>query len=136
MGRMSKVLPAVGVTLLACAFTSDAHAAMCIRLFSEPKQPMAGVAARIGLRTFAPLPNGELRPSKVRDYPFRVQAVAPGGRIHRVSIKPSQRNEYAWIGTFLFARKVVWTIRVINFPGYPKGCAEVLRVRVRAAEPA
>lgn len=100
---------------------------MCIRLCTQPRAT-AGARAEVGLRTYAPY-SDELRPWRVLDYPFRVQAVAPTGRVFRVAIRPERANR--WIGFFRFAMKGTWIIRVTNFgPSYPKGCGEVLRVRV------
>lgn len=127
-----RILVLTCAAALACANAQPADAAMCIRLSTEPTRPEAGATATIVLRTFIPLANGELEPWEVRDYPFRVQAVSPAGRVYRVAMEPSQSDPYAWAGSFRFPRRGTWTIRVTNFaPSYPKACGAVLRVRVR-----
>lgn len=101
---------------------------MCIRLFAEPQIPTAGARTEIGLRTYTPYSDG-LRPRRITTYPFRVQAVAPTGRVYRVVIRPERANK--WVGSFWFPMRGTWTIRVTNFgPQYTKGCGEVLRLRV------
>ena len=127
---MRRTAVAIGVAAIAVTFAPAADAAMCIRLFAQPAQPHPGAAAQVGLRTYAPLPDGGLRPWKVDRYPFRVEAVSPTGRIHRIAVRQSRADPYAWVGSFRFPKLGVWTIRVTNFAPYSKGCAEVLRVRV------
>jgi hypothetical protein len=122
----------VAVTTATLAFaawlTPGAGAAMCVTLFAKPEVPTAGVRSEVGLRTYTPYPDG-LRARRITSYPFRVQAVAPTGRIYRVVIRPALGNR--WVGSFWFPMKGIWTIRVTNFgPQYAEGCGEVLRVRV------
>jgi hypothetical protein len=122
----------LGVAVAAIALTGSlappASAAMCIRLSVEPVSPVANTQTRVVLRTYAPYSDG-LRPWRVRSYPFRVEAVAPTGRVFRVVVRPERANR--WVGSFWFPTRGYWIIRVTNFgPSYPKGCAEVLRVRV------
>lgn len=124
---------AIAVIALAATLAPAADAAMCIRLFAEPAQLHVGAATEVGLRTYAPLVSGALRPWKVRRYPFRVEAVSPIGRVHRVEVRHSRANPYAWVGSFRFPKPGMWTIRVTNFAPYPKGCGDVLRVRVSKA---
>lgn len=113
---------------LAASFAPDASAAMCIRLFTQPPTLTAGSQTQVGLRTYAPYSHG-LRPWRVTNYRFRVEAVAPTGRVFRVRILPERANR--WVGSFWFPMRGVWTIRVTNFaPRYTKGCGEVLRMRV------
>jgi hypothetical protein len=101
---------------------------MCIKLFAKPARPTAGARTAIGLRTYAPYPE-RLRPYRFARYPFRVQAVAPTGRLYRVVIAPALANR--WVGSFWFPMRGAWTIRVTNFgPQYTKGCGAVLRLRV------
>lgn len=106
---------------------------MCIRLFAQPAQPHVGAATQVGLRTYVPLVSGALRPWNVRRYPFRVEAVSPTGRVHRIEVRHSRANPYAWVGSFRFPKMGTWTIRVTNFAPYSKGCGEILRVRVSKA---
>ncbi len=113
---------------LAAWFPSGAGAAMCIRLAAEPEKPAAGARAVVSMRTYAPYTDG-LRPWRVPDYPFRVEAVAPTGRVFRLVMRSGRENR--WTGSFRFRLSGVWTIRVKNFgPLYAKGCGEVLRLRV------
>lgn len=122
----------IGVALAAVVVTGAgapaAGAAMCVRLFTQPRTTVVGVPTVVGLRTYAPYPDG-LRPWIVTRYPFRVRAVAPNGRVYRLSIRPGQDN--LWVGSFTFPLRGMWTIRVDNFaPRYPKGCGEILRLRI------
>lgn len=64
--------------------------------FTEPQTPTAGARAVVGLRTYAPY-GDELRPWRVPNYPFRVEAVAPTGRVFRVVIRPGRANK--WFGS-------------------------------------
>ena len=113
---------------LAAWLTPQVSAAMCVRLFAKPLTPRAGARTEVGLRTFASYADG-LRPWRVASYPFRVQAVAPTGRVFRLTIRPASTNR--WVGSFWFPMRGHWTIRVTNFaPAYAKGCGEVLRLNV------
>ena len=118
--------------LSALGLASEANAAMCIRLSTLPAKPTAGGQTIVQLKTYATEPDGRLRPWAVRSYPFRVQAVSPAGRVHRVLVGPSA-DVYVWRGSFAFPRRGVWTIRVANFAGGNPNCAKPLRVRVTAA---
>jgi hypothetical protein len=113
---------------LAAWLAPSASAAMCIRLYVNPAIPTLGTRTEIGLRTYAPYPEG-LRAWRVTNYPFHVQALAPTGRVFRVLIRSAPANK--WIGLFRFPMTGTWTIRVTNFgPRYTKGCSEVLHLRV------
>jgi hypothetical protein len=118
--------------LIALMLAPEASAAMCVRLSTRPTQPVVGTRTVVQLETFYPEPHGRLTPWAVRDYPFRVEAVSPSSRVHRVVVRLSA-DVYAWRGSFRFTQQGSWTLRVTNFgPAYPKGCAEVHRVRVLA----
>jgi hypothetical protein len=127
---MMRVVPLAALSAL--VLVAEANAAMCIRLSTLPTRPTVGTKAVIQLRTYAPLPDGRLRPWAVRDYPFRMQAVSPSGRIHRVRVRPSA-DVYAWRGRFVFPERGRWTIRVANFAGANPNCSGPLVLRVAAA---
>lgn len=119
--------------LFAFVTVPSADAAMCIRLSIDPHRPLLGRTAIVQIRTYFPTPDGDLEPTVVRRYPFRVEAVSPHGRLFRIRVSPST-NRFAWRGTFRFNAVGVWTVRVRNFgPVYPAGCGERLKVRVRAS---
>lgn len=125
---MKRIGVALAAVVVSGAVVPAASAAMCVRLFTQPCTGVVGVPMVVGLRTYAPYPDG-LRPWIVTGYPFRVRAVAPNGRVYRVSIRPGHAN--LWAGSFSFPVRGVWTVRVDNFgPRYPKGCGETLRLRI------
>ena len=130
---MRRAAIAIAVAAVAATFAPAADAAMCIRLFAQPAQPRVGAATQVGLGTYMPMRNGALRLWNVRRYPFRVEAVSPTRRVHRIKVRHSRANPYAWVGSFRFPRMGNWIIRVTNFAPYSKGCGEVLLVRVSKA---
>jgi hypothetical protein len=74
--------------LAAAAIAPDAAAALEVRLAVTPAAPRAGRTATITLRTYTPVlrPDGTcclLEPTSV-EYPFRVEAESPRGRLYRI----------------------------------------------------
>ena len=92
--------------------------ALVVRMTLIPASPHPQSHTTLHLRTFAPVvdrtkPCGfRLVPYRV-SYPFRVEAIAPGGTRRAVRVRQVQGNLYA--GTVRVARRGLWKVRVLNF---------------------
>lgn len=130
------MLAATLVTLTAAA---PASAAMGVRLAASTTSPQVGHAVSIWLFPYWPYADGSEEPAAVPDYPFRLQALGPGGRNVVFRATPTQ-NPYVWRGRFRFPRSGRWEIRCANYYssqrdarlaiGYSRG-GPALRVTVR-----
>ena len=70
-----------------------------------------------------------LRPSSAA-YPFKVEAVGPNGRVHRVRIRRTA-NRYLWSGVFRFGAAGRWVIRAPQWgPRYSRNYGARPRIAV------
>jgi hypothetical protein len=100
--------------LLALVAPTAAAAALEVKLSVLPAVPKKGAPVTIQIRPYVPYirPDGtccRLEPADV-NYPFRVEAVSPTGRISRVVVRRT-KNRFVWAGTFRFGKVGRWTIR-------------------------
>jgi hypothetical protein len=100
--------------LVALALPAPAPAALEVKLSVVPTSPKKGSSTVVQLRPYWTYnrPDGsccELRPADVR-YPFRVEAVSPGGRVTRLVIRRT-KNRFVWAGRFVFRTVGRWTLR-------------------------
>ena len=73
-----------------------------------------------------------LRPSSA-SYPFKVEAVAPNGRVHRVRIRRTT-NRYLWSAVFRFPKAGRWVIRAPQWgPRYSRNFGAKPRIAVTVA---
>src|SRR5918996_2898643 len=131
------------IALFACALAAavapvGADAALEVRLAVKPARPHAGEEAEIRLRTYTPFVRKDgsccrLLPSDPRGYPFRVEAVSPGGVTVRVGVSRAGRG--LWRGAFRFGRAGRWQVRVANYAPEYRGARLFARVRPAAPAP-
>lgn len=127
-----KLLAAV---LAALAFPTSAAAALEVRLSVVPTSPKKGAATVVQLRPYWTYnrPDGSccvLKPADVR-YPFRVEAVSPGGRVMRVAIRRT-KNRVVWAGRIVFSTVGRWTLRAPQWgPRYSRHYGARPRIRVQ-----
>jgi hypothetical protein len=127
----------VASALGALAFPASAAAALEVRLAVVPTAPQAGARAIVQLRPYWPYlrPDGsccKLVPASV-NYPFKVEAVSPAGRVFRVTVRQTAKR-YVWAGSFVFRSAGRWTIRDPQWgPRYSNhyGARPRIRVSVR-----
>src|SRR6266536_4546535 len=105
---------AVVATLGALAFPASAAAALEVRLAVVPATPTAGARAVVRVRPYWTYlrPDGsccKLVAASV-NYPFKVEAVSPAGRVLRVIVRRTS-NRYVWAGPFVFRSAGRWTVR-------------------------
>ncbi len=96
----------LAAALAALAFPTSAAAALEVRLSVVPTSPKKGAATVVQLRPYWTYnrPDGSccvLKPADVR-YPFRVEAVSPGGRIMRTWPLRRTKNRFVWAGRIVF----------------------------------
>lgn len=126
----------LAATLLALVAPTAAAAALEIKL-SVPTVPKKGARATIQLRPYWTYnrPDGTccvLKPADV-DYPFRIEAVSPRGRVSRVVVRRTT-NRFVWAGRFVFRAAGRWTLRAPQWgPRYSwhYGARPRIRVTVR-----
>src|SRR6266511_4748623 len=102
------------VALAALALPGSAAGALEVRLAVVPSPPTVGDPTVVRLRPYWPYnrPDGtccRLVPANV-NYPFRVEAVSPAGRVSRITVRKTG-NRYLWAGSFVFRRAGRWTVR-------------------------
>lgn len=111
---MKPVALLICVASLILAFVSEAAAALEVRLKVSPEVPRVGDTSLIQLRPYWPFTRADgtccdLRPAKVQ-YPFRLELVAPGGRIVRTAVVRTS-NPHIWIARVTFDKAGRWIVR-------------------------
>jgi len=125
---------AFAAALAALAIPASAAAALEVRLKMVPLAPEAGARAVVQLRPYWTYnrPDGtccRLVPADV-NYPFKVQAVSPAGRVFRVTVRRT-KNRYVWAGSFVFRSPGRWTLRAPQWgPRYRTNYGARPRIRV------
>ena len=120
--------------LAALAFPASASAALEVKLSVVPSTPKKGAATVVQLRPYWTYnrPDGSccvLRAADVR-YPFRVEAVSPGGRVTRVVMRRTS-NRFVWSGRIVFRTKGRWTLRAPQWgPRYSRNYGAKPRIQV------
>jgi hypothetical protein len=124
----------LAAALAALALPASAAAALEVKLSVVPTSPKKGAATVVQLRpywTYNP-PDGScclLKPADVR-YPFRVDAVSPGGRVMRVAVRRT-KNRLVWAGRIVFSTRGRWTLRAPQWgPRYSTHYGARPRIRV------
>jgi hypothetical protein len=124
----------LAATLLALVAPIAAAAALEVKLSVVPAAPKKGVRATIQLRPFWPYKRADgtccvLKPADV-NYPFRIEAVSPSGRIFKVRVRKTQ-NRYLWAGSFRFGALGRWVLRAPQWgPRYSRHWGAKPRIRV------
>lgn len=125
--------PLVAV-LAALAFPASASAALEVKLSVAPTAPKKGASTVVQLRPYWTYnrPDGsccQLRPADVR-YPFRVEAVSPGGRVTRIVMRRTN-NRFVWSGRIRFPAVGRWTLRAPQWgPRYSLHYGARPRIRI------
>ena len=120
--------------LVALAFPASATAALEVKLSVVPKVPTKDAASTVQLRPYWTYnrPDGSccvLKPAAV-SYPFKVEAVSPGGRVYRVRVRRT-KNRFVWAGTFRFRAAGRWVIRAPQWgPRYSRNYGAKPRITV------
>jgi hypothetical protein len=124
----------LAAALAALAFPASAGAALEVKLSVVPTSPKTGAATVVQLRPYWTYnrPDGSccvLKPADVR-YPFRVDAVSPGGRVMRVTMRRT-KNRLVWAGRIVFRARGRWTLRAPQWgPRYSTHYGARPRIRV------
>ena len=124
----------LAAALAALVFPASASAALEVKLSVTPTAPKKGASTIVQLRPYWTYnrPDGiccRLRPADVR-YPFRVEAVSPGGRVTRVVMRRTT-NRFVWAGRIVFRTTGPWTLRAPQWgPRYSKHYGARPRIRV------
>jgi hypothetical protein len=127
-----------GAALVCLAAAGAASAALEVRLAVDPGKPRAGHASSILLRPYSPYLREDgsccrLEPADV-DYPFRVEAVSPAGRVFRVQVQRTS-DPFLWSGRFVFRSAGRWEVRATNWgPRYSASAGGRPRIFVRVRE--
>ena len=124
----------LAAALAALAFPASAAAALEVKLSIVPTAPKKGSRTVVQLRPYWTYkrPDGtccQLRPADVR-YPFRVEAVSPGGRVTRLAIRRT-KNPFVWAGRIAFTARGRWTLRAPQWgPRYSTHFGARPRIRI------
>jgi hypothetical protein len=124
----------VAGVFLALAFPASAGAALEVKLSVVPGSPKKGVSTVVQLRPYWTYnrPDGSccvLKPAAV-NYPFKVQAVSPRGRVTRIVVRRT-KNRYVWAGRFVFRTRGKWTLRAPQWgPRYSRNFGARPRIQV------
>ena len=127
----------LAAALLGLALPASSVAALEVKLAVVPKAPTVGAASTIQLRPYWTYKRADgsccvLRPSSA-SYPFKVEAVAPSGRVHRVRIRRTA-NRYLWSAVFRFGTAGRWVIRAPQWgPRYSRNFGARPRITVTVA---
>jgi hypothetical protein len=127
----------LAAALIALALPASAVAALEVKLAVVPKAPKVGAASTIQLRPYWTYKRADgsccvLRPSSA-SYPFKVEAVAPNGRVHRLRIRRTA-NRYLWSAVFRFPTVGRWVIRAPQWsPRYSRNFGARPRITVTVA---
>ena len=84
----------VAAAMLALALPASAAAALEVKLSVAPETPRKGAATVVQLRPYWTYQRADgtccvLKPASV-NYPFRVQAVSPSGRVYPVAVRSQE----------------------------------------------
>jgi hypothetical protein len=124
----------VTAALGALALPSSALAALEVKLTIVPAAPKKGARAVVQVRPYWTYlrPDGsccKLVAADV-DYPFKIEARSPTGRVFRVNVRRT-KNPYLWAGSFVFRRSGRWTVRAPQWgPRYSRHYGARPRIRV------
>ena len=124
----------LAAALAVLAFPASASAALEVKLSVVPTSPRKGTATVVQLRPYWTYnrPDGSccvLKPADVR-YPFRVEAVSPGGRVVRVALRRT-KNRFVWAGRIVFGATGRWTLRAPQWgPRYSRHYGARPRIRI------
>jgi hypothetical protein len=116
------------------ALPASASAALEVKLSLVPSSPKKGASTVVQLRPYWTYnrPDGSccrLRAADVR-YPFRVEAVSPGGRVTRIVVRRTQ-SRFVWEGRVVFHTAGRWTLRAPQWgPRYSRRYGARPRIRV------
>jgi hypothetical protein len=116
------------------ALPASASAALEVKLSLVPSKPTKGTSTVVQLRPYWTYnrPDGSccrLRPADVR-YPFRVEAVSPGGRVTRIVVRRT-KDRFVWAGRIVFRTAGRWTLRAPQWgPRYSTHYGARPRIRV------
>jgi hypothetical protein len=121
---------------LALVLPASAAAALEVKL-SVVAAPRAGSPSVVQLRPYWTYNRKDgtccrLVPANV-NYPFRVEAVSPAGRVSRIAVHKT-KNHFVWAGRFVFRSAGRWTLRAPQWgPRYSRhyGARPRIRVTVR-----
>lgn len=137
MSRLTALGAAIAVGLV---LTAPAGGALEVKLSIEPARPAALEPVTVTLRTYVPVVRQDgsccrLEPHGARSYPFRVEAVSPGGKVVRVRMRPAEGNLSRGVLSFPTAGR--WALRVANYAqgGYSETLGGRSRIIVRVAAP-
>jgi hypothetical protein len=124
----------LGVAVLVLLSPPAAVAALEVRLSVVPRSPKASAPAVVELRPYWTHNRADgtccrLAPADV-DYPFKVEAVSPAGRVFRVAVKRTA-DAYVWSGSFRFRTPGRWTLRAPQWgPRYSRNYGARPRIRL------
>ena len=127
----------LAAALLALALPASAVGALAVKLNVVPKAPRVGAASTIQLRPYWVFKRADgsccvLRPSSA-GYQYRVEAIDPKGRVHRVRIRRTT-NRYLWSAVFRFPTAGRWVIRAPQWgPRYSRNFGAKPRIAVTVA---
>jgi hypothetical protein len=122
------------VLAAALALPASASAALEVKLSLVPSSPKKGASTVVQLRPYWTYnrPDGScclLRAADVR-YPFRLEAVSPGGRVTRIVVRRTQ-SRFVWAGRIVFRTAGRWTLRAPQWgPRYSRRYGARPRIRV------
>ncbi len=133
--RAAPIIAAVAAVLV-IGDAGPASAALCARWSDHPGTVSADSAASISFQTFVPVSTRDgryrLDPFAL-DYPFRVRAISPDGRIEPIRVAPSSENAQTWRGSFVPNQSGTWSLAIENLTGSEAECYEDASLRVVAA---
>jgi len=127
----------VAAALVALALPASALGALEVKLSVVPATPAKGASAAIHLRPYWTYnrPDGSccvLKPASA-NYPFRIEAVSPRGRVYPVRMRRT-KNRYLWSGGFRFRTPGRWVIRAPQWgPRYSRNYGAKPRITVTVA---
>ncbi len=104
----------VAAMLAALAVPASAAAALEVKLSVLPARPKVGARAVVQVRPYWTYKRADGSCCRLvaadANYPFKVEAVSPTGRVHRIAVHRT-RNRYVWAGSFVFRTAGRWTVR-------------------------
>jgi hypothetical protein len=102
-------------TAAACALVmaAPAQAAMGVHLGVSTSRPQVGERVTVWVFPYWTYTDRD-EPAAVPDYPFRLQALGPGGRNVIFRVQPTA-NPYVHGATFRFPRAGRWELRCANY---------------------
>ncbi|HET7855369.1 MAG TPA: hypothetical protein VFL41_02830 [Gaiellaceae bacterium] len=131
---MEQGRPLFVAVVAALAVAAPAGAALEVRISVTPAKPRAGQRTVVQVRPYWTYlrPDGSccrLEPADVT-YPFRLEAVSPGGRVFRPRLRRGT-NPFVWTTSFTFRARGTWTLREPHWgPGYSTSAGGRPRIRV------